>query len=120
MGGVVKTAILVPLMVLGLLAPKLSALALHLNPNIMAIVICTGTEMVTIHIGADGEPIEVTEAEQTPCVMADPNAIKSPEFARWTKAPRSYRVAFVDIHNDDRSQAEVGLLPDLRGPPSVI
>ncbi len=108
------------MLIAGLLVPKVSALALHLNPNIMAIVICTGTEMVTIHIGADGEPVETTEAGQASCVLADPNAGANPAYAVWTQAPRSYRASFVEIANSARTEAEVGLLPDLRGPPRVI
>ena len=115
-----KSIVIFFLLIAGLLVPRISALALHLNPNIMAIVICTGTEMVTIHIGADGHPIETTEAEQTLCILADAHAETTSAYTQWTKVPRSYRATFVENAMSVRSEAEVGLLPDLRGPPFVI
>ena len=115
-----KTIVIYSLLFAGLLVPKVAAVALHLNPNITAIVICNGTELVTIHIGADGQPIEIATAEHAPCVLADPNAVANPAYALWTKAPRSYRATFVENTIDFRSEAEAGLLPDLRGPPAVI
>jgi len=118
--GPLKNMLIFALLTVGLLVPKVSALALHLNPNIMAIVICTGTDIITIHIGADGQPVEASEAEQAACVLSDPNAIANRAYAQWTLAPRSYRATFVENENALRSEAETGLLPCLRGPPFVI
>lgn len=109
---------LVPLLILGLLAPKISALLLHLNPNVTAVVICTGTELVTIHIGADGKPVKVDEVAQAPCLLTDPDALPHPDLARWTRTPASYDVTFAALARDARTQAEIGLLQDLRGPPA--
>lgn len=120
MFGPLREMLVGALLIAGILVPKVSALALHLNPNIMAIVICTGTDMVTIHIGPDGQPLEVSEVEQTACVLADPKAIANRAYAQWTLAPRSYRARFVENENVLRSEAEEGPLPDLRGPPFVI
>lgn len=120
MAAYLKTLFIVPALVAALLAPKLSSLVLHLHPGIMTIVICTGSEMVTLHIGADGEPVELDEASPAPCLLVNPNDIGHPAYVRWTQAPRTYRATFVEIHHDFRSQAEVGLLPALRGPPFVI
>ena len=76
--------------------------------------------MVTIHIDRDGQPVETTETEHAPCVVADPNAAVNAAYTRWTQAPRSYRATFVENASAVRSDAEAGLLPDLRGPPPVI
>ncbi len=120
MFGRLRLFVVLPLLIAGMLVPKVSALALHLNPNIMAIVICTGSELVTIHIGPDGTPIEAEDTLLSPCVMADPNDVSAPAYARWTQAPRSYQVSFSDIRRPNPTEAELGLLPDLRGPPFVI
>jgi len=115
-----KLFVIYALLFLGLLAPKLSPLALYLSPNIMAVVICTGADMVTIYIGADGQPVEVSEVELAACVLADPSAVADYVYARWTQAPRTCRARFVENTSALRTEAERGLLPALRGPPFVI
>lgn len=114
-----KYSLLILLTVVGLVAPKVSALALHLNPNVMAIVICSGDALVTVHIGADGEPVETVETGHAPCVLTPPLAAASVPDLRWSVTPRSYRPTFVEIVPSARSDGELGLLPDLRGPPRV-
>ena len=119
MFGIAKAVLIVPLLIAGLLTPKLSALVLHVNPNITTIVICAGNEMVTIHLDADGKPVETAETAQSPCVLADPGADIGPAYTRWTTAPKTYHRRFVQKAHMGRSQAERGLLADLRGPPFV-
>jgi hypothetical protein len=111
---------LIPLLIAGVLAPKLSALILHLSPHLTTAVICTGTQMITIHIGTDEQPVEVSETDHGPCVLADPEALAHQAYADWTQAPRSYRHSFVEITQGFASAAELGLLPDLRGPPVLV
>ena len=103
-----------------LLLPKISAVVMHLHPGILTTVICTGSEMLTIHVGANGEPIEVAEGDHAPCVMADPGALDATPVTAWNAAPRSYRYGFNNLSRVGSTDAELGLLPDLRGPPDVI
>jgi len=105
---------------LPLLAPKVAALAVHLNSAITSIVICTGADMVVIHLGADGKPMDLAQTDHGACVVADPDANAAPIYLSWVKAPRCYQATPVDLSHGLRSQAEIGLLPDLRGPPRVI
>ena len=113
-----RVFIVFPLLIAGLLVLEVSTP--HLNPNITATVIRIGTEMVTMHIGADRHPVETTEAGQAPYIPAAQNIGVSSAYALWTQAPRSYRATFVESTNSGRTEAEMGLLPDLRGPPRVI
>jgi hypothetical protein len=112
--------IIFSLLIAGLLVLEVSTPTPHLNPNITATVIRIGTEMVTMHIGADRHPVETTEAGQAPYIPAAQNIGVSSAYALWTQAPRSYRATFVESTNSGRTEAEMGLLPDLRGPPRVI
>lgn len=100
-----------------LLAPKVSALALHLNPDITAIVICSGSELITIHINADGEPVEITEADHTPCVMGDVNSATADFAPAWLAILLEDLYAFSESPAVTRNDAEHGALPEPRGPP---
>ena len=86
----------------------------------MALVIRIGTEVVTIHTGAGGQPVKTTEVGQAAYIFADQNVGVSSAYALWTQAHRSYRAIFIESTNSGRTEAEVGLLSDLRGPPRVI
>lgn len=112
--------LLLQLTALALLLPKLSAVVLALHPGVSSAVVCTGTGMVTIQLDAQGQPVDAVQSDQSPCIMAAPQDSTAPALAVWTAAPRSYRVSFVDRSPSLRSQAEIGLLPDLRGPPALI
>lgn len=112
--------LVVLLILAGLVLPKLSVLALHLHPDITTVVICTGSEMVTISIGADGTPIETGETDQSPCLVSDGKLKQASAWVTWTMAPRSYRHGFVEKPFARPSQSELGLLPDPRGRPRLV
>lgn len=114
------TYLVLHLAALAILLPKLSAVVLALHPGVTSAVVCTGAGMVTIQLDTTGQPVEVVQDDQGPCVLAAPHDDTAPAFVGWTAAPRSYRAHFVDLSLALRSQAEIGLLPDLRGPPTVI
>ncbi|MCT4611212.1 MAG: cell wall metabolism sensor histidine kinase WalK [Pelagimonas sp.] len=62
---------LVLAIVLGVLLPRAGAVLAEVIPGIQRITICTGTEIVTLTIGADGQPIKETQTATPHCVMAD-------------------------------------------------
>lgn len=54
----------------GVLLPRVSGAVLSLVPGVSMAVICTGTQMTVLHIGADGQPIEQVLDEPHQCLRA--------------------------------------------------
>lgn len=61
-------SLLVVLAILGLVAPRVSAVFASAAPGVQTIVICTGDGLHTIQIGEDGKPVSVSEHSH-PCVL---------------------------------------------------
>lgn len=87
--------LLMPLLLWALLLPKLSAILLDFNPNVQTVVICTGTEMITLTVGADGKPIHVDDGEEAPCVITEEELVTAPSDPDWVALTRSFSFAFV-------------------------
>lgn len=62
-------ALLIVLTVLGLVAPRVSAVVAIAAPGTQTIVICTGNGLQTIHIGEDGKPVQVADHPHQ-CVLS--------------------------------------------------
>lgn len=69
--GWLARVLLVLCLVAGILLPRAGAILTELIPGIDRMVICTGTEMITLTIGPDGEPIQEIDSATPHCVMAD-------------------------------------------------
>lgn len=59
------------LVVAGVLAPRVSAALTTVMPGFMTVVICTGTQMITLTLGPDGTPVSPQETTSAPCVLSD-------------------------------------------------
>jgi len=114
------TLLAVPMLIAGLLAPKVSALLLHVHPGVMAVVICTGTEMIVVHVGPNGEPIEDMASDHQPCIAAHADLTPRAALERWFEAPRSYRHRFVAIPHPMADETRLSALADVRGPPRLV
>lgn len=62
-------AILIVLTIIGLVAPRVSAVVAVAAPGMQTIVICTGDGLQTIHIGEDGKPVQIAEHSHQ-CVLS--------------------------------------------------
>lgn len=106
--------------VVGLLLPKMSAVVATLVPGVMVVTICTGSEMVTLTLNADGEPVEEVEPAVDHCVLAD-LVQKGPQAeAPWVALARSYRCPFVANPNPNHTCDYLRLQDPPRGPPALI
>ncbi|MCT4556663.1 MAG: DUF736 domain-containing protein [Pelagimonas sp.] len=74
---------LVCAVVFGVLLPRSSAVLAEIIPGIERITICTGTEIKTLTIGPDGQPIEESTSESPHCVMADGAAVSETPQPYW-------------------------------------
>lgn len=62
-------ALLIVLTILGLVAPRVSAVVAAAAPGVQTIVICTGDGLQTIRIGEDGKPVRVADHAHQ-CVLS--------------------------------------------------
>lgn len=83
--------LLVVMLALGILAPRVSAVAMDLMPGqFQTIVICAGYEMQTIVIDAEGNPVEIADAESHKCVFKDGAvALSAPATPVWQTLARA-------------------------------
>lgn len=110
--------LLVVTLTLGILAPRVSAVAMEMLPGqFQTIVICAGFEMQTIVIDAEGNPVEITDAEAHKCVFKDGAvALAAPETPLWLTLARAnpHDAARADLV---RAPLAAVLPPPSQGPP---
>lgn len=85
----------VTLLLWAMILPKVAGVLLEWHPNIQTVVICTGTDMVTLTIGPNGKPIEVESEEDAPCVMTEETVIEVDVRTAWIALARDYRATFI-------------------------
>lgn len=84
---------------IGLSLPKLGVVL----PGVQTVVICNGSERVTITINSNGAPVELAEDSVAPCTNSDPLDPLSAHNPAWVK------VAYIDAYH----------LPDTGAPTPV-
>lgn len=74
-------ALLTLLLVFGIAAPKAGWLIAHWALGAETLVICTGTQLVTLTLDADGNPVEGSTPQAHDCVFAKGDATAPPALA---------------------------------------
>lgn len=101
----------------GLILPRISGVLLDLVPGVSAVVICTGDQMVVLHLDAQGQPVQVAQSEPDTCLTtADPAVglvtMGAAHIARFTM----YLALPVQVFGL-ADLARIRLLPVKTGPP---
>ena len=113
-------ALLVILLVSGLLAPRMSAVLAQVIPGVQVLVICTGDQMVTLTIGADGKPIEMDNAELHPCITTAANKHVTLADPYWSLLGRDYAFGFAVRESTKPAQPPLSRISPSRAPPTVV
>ena len=107
-------------LVMGLVSPKVIGALLHVMPGVQTLVICTGDRLMRITLNAQGEPVEMTEFESDPCVIADPVAQIADTDPLWHRLARVYTPSFaVRVRNDSVTELYHAKWPS-RAPPVTV
>lgn len=104
----------------GLVLPKMSAVLASIVPGVMVVTICTGTDMRTLTLNADGVPVEEVEPMVDHCVLAEVTPTDMDPAPHWVALARSYRCPFVAVPSPFRACDDLGQQDPPRGPPVVI
>lgn len=112
--------LLILVTVVGLLLPKMSAVIATLVPGVMVVTICTGSEMITLTLDAEGEPVEEVEPVVEHCVMGDVTTQDLTHAPQWVALARSYRCPFIACPNPADQVERLRLQEPSRAPPVLI
>lgn len=120
MHNVLTRYLLTLLLVLGLIAPKLSAAVAMALPGAQIAVICTGDAMVTLVIGADGKPIQTELEDAGPCAFGNQILTADPVVPQWQHIARQYAHVFaIKLHPAPAGKPYQRRRP-AHGPPVMI
>lgn len=111
--------ILVVALTVGILLPRMSAVLADIIPGVTQVAICTGSEIITLTIGPDGQPIE-TEIETSHCVLGDTSAMADGPDPVWVTLARSYHPLFISLIHDAADQDRLSRIAPSRAPPALI
>jgi hypothetical protein len=103
-----------------LLLPRVSAVLVEFIPGVDTIVICTGSEYVTITLGPDGSPLSTTESSDNRCTLSEVAALDLPEPAYWEQLSADHQVAFSVKENQRLATLRLTLKAPSRAPPVLI
>ena len=89
-------------------------------PGVQTMVICTGTEMITITIGADGEPVEIIDEDPHSCVMTKGILAEATDLPLWQQLALDHAHRFAVLENAHRRDDHLMQARPTRGPPVLI
>ena len=117
---VYETTVTLFVLIVALLLPRISAVVVEFIPGIDTVVLCTGSDYVTITLDGEGSPVEVSETQDSDCLrgFADP-IVQTPETL-WQKLARSYAVDFTRRDHPAPASEVLKTLEPSRAPPVVI
>ena len=108
-------------LVVGIVLPKVAA-AVHLvfPSDVMVLVLCTGDGLVTVKIGADGEPMSEPQVISEPCVMAVAVTPAAQDLTHWQRLSRDFALAHVLRAGPARTLPRYARKKPARAPPSFL
>ncbi|MEM9716486.1 MAG: hypothetical protein AAF826_08215 [Pseudomonadota bacterium] len=115
----VRNIVLMLLVVAGMVLPKMSAVIVTMIPGVMTMVICSGDRTYVVHLDREGNPIETEQVESKPCVLGAVEEIALAPEPAWIRLAQDYAFTFIPILSAGPTFSDLGLYPDLRGPPLV-
>lgn len=116
---VILRSLIVFYLILGIVLPKVSGLLLELHPGVTVQVICTGTEMITLRIGPDGNPVKVTQTDAGPCVLSDPSMADLRVDPPWVVLARQFDTTFIAVPSPTSDTERLAIQPESHGPPRL-
>lgn len=115
-----ETAVALFVLIAVLLLPRISAVVVEFIPGAETVIICTGSEYVTITLDADGAPVEVKETQDSDCLRTLAAGIDAAPTPLWHMLARSYSVAFARHEHLAPSGEVLKTLEPSRAPPVLI
>lgn len=112
--------LLVLCLVLGTVLPKASAVLFEIIPGFQSIVICTGTDLVTLQIGPDGAPVKTPTDQHDVCAVEDPLRLAERTIPFWVRSTQNHALAFSVIANIDAPRPIFTIKSPSHAPPVSV
>lgn len=117
----IATYLMLGLLCLAVLLPKAGGLLLEVMPGVTKAVICTGSELVVLTLGPDGEPIEeLPEPLLDTCVLGDVTTVAEAPTPLWVRLARSFEDRFVPVVTRREHTTHPATPPPGQAPPVLV
>lgn len=107
-------------LVVVLVLPRVSPVLVEFIPGAQSMVICTGDAYITVTLGPDGNPIEVSETQENHCTLSDIVQTSSMPEPFWHQLARSYQRPFSIREHSATHSDRIARLEPSRAPPALI
>ena len=107
-------------LIMALALPRVSAVLVEFIPGIDTVVICTGSEYVTITLGPDGKPLDVDESSDNRCTLSEMAGIGLRPQTFWQRLATSFDKAFSVAENQRLADLNLTFQQPSRAPPALI
>lgn len=107
-------------LIMALALPRVSAVLVEFIPGIDTVVICTGSEYVTITLGPDGAPIDIEESSDNRCTLSELAEIGIPPQTFWQRLASSFDRTFSVTENQRLADLHLTFQQPSRAPPALI
>ncbi|GAA6209426.1 hypothetical protein NBRC116601_27190 [Cognatishimia sp. WU-CL00825] len=107
-------------LIVALVLPRVSAVLVEFIPGVDTVIICTGSEYVTLTLGPDGTPIDVAESSDNRCTLSDTPELTVALQPFWHQLARGFQHPFKVVENGQSTLDRLAHLEPSRAPPAVI
>lgn len=107
-------------LIVALLLPRISAVVVEFIPGADTVILCTGSEYVTVTLDAEGNPTEVSETQDSDCLRSLVADLAPSLDPLWQKLSRDLSFAFA-LHEHPAPAGEtLQRLEPSRAPPVLM
>lgn len=100
-----------------LITPRISAVVTEFIPGLDAVVICTGSELITVSLDENGTPTKHSTQNTGDCTRTTDTPAQIAQSAIFTLLANTYQIAFVVHANAIATQEALASQKPKRAPP---
>lgn len=107
-------------LIIALTLPRISAVLVEFIPGVETVIICTGSEYISVTLGPDGEPLYTEEIGEAHCTLSDVAQVDQAESPYWHILAASFHKAFSIKENWQLATLNFSPHAPTRAPPTSI
>jgi hypothetical protein len=115
-----ETTMTLLVLIVALLLPRVSAVLVEFLPGVDTVILCTGSDYVTVTLDAEGNPTEVSDAQGSDCLRSLAAEVSLDPSSFWQKLTRDFDVVFARLEHPSPGLDVLHFLKAPRAPPVVI
>jgi|GEM_PF-3092366 len=107
-------------LIVALTLPRISAVLVEFIPGVDTVIICTGSEYISVTLGPNGEPLDTEELGETHCTLSEIAELDQAPLPYWHQLATSYQLIFSIKENQRLSSQKLLVHAPTRAPPMSI